>query len=88
MIMFDKLDAVVERFQEVNEKLADPSIYERQAEFKQLNTERSHLEEIVNVYKEYKQTKENIEEAKEILKNENDEDMRDVAKKNSVRVKN
>jgi peptide chain release factor 1 len=34
MSMFDKLDAVVKRFEELDEKMADPTIYDRQDEFK------------------------------------------------------
>ncbi|MDD0854048.1 peptide chain release factor 1 [Halobacteriovorax sp. GB3] len=78
--MFDKLDAVVDRYEELTEKLADPTIYDRQDEFKKISSERANLEEIVQVFREYKQIKEDIEEAKEILKNEKDEDMREMAK--------
>jgi peptide chain release factor 1 len=78
--MFDKLDSVVERFETLTEKLADPTIYDRQAEFKKISSERSNLEEVVNVYKDYKQLRDDIEEAKEILKSEKDEDMREMAK--------
>ena len=45
MSMFNKLDSVVERFETLTEKLADPSIYDRQAEFKKISSERSNLEE-------------------------------------------
>lgn len=78
--MFDKLEDVVQRFEQVNEKLADPTVYERQKEFQELNRERSNLEEIVAVYKEYKQAKADLEEAKNMLRNEKDEDLRAMAK--------
>ncbi len=80
MSMFDKLDAVVERFESLTEKLADPTIYDRQDEFKKISSERSNLEEVVIAYREYRQIKEDIEEAKDILKNEKDEDMKEMAK--------
>jgi peptide chain release factor 1 len=80
MSIFDKLASVVDRFEALNEKLADPTIYDRQAEFKKISSERSNLEEVVNVYKQYTQLKEDIDEAKDILKNEKDEDMREMAK--------
>ncbi|CBW25534.1 peptide chain release factor 1 [Halobacteriovorax marinus SJ] len=80
MSMFDKLDAVIERFETLTEKLADPTIYDRQDEFKKISSERSNLEEVVVAYKEYRQMKEDIDEAKEILKNEKDEDMKEMAK--------
>lgn len=78
--MFDKLDAAVQRLETLNEKMADPTLYDRQAEFKEVSSERSHLEPIVNAYKEYRRAKDDIEEAKNILKNEKDEDMREMAK--------
>lgn len=80
MSIFDKLEDVVRRYEVVNEKLTDPTIFERQKEYRALTTERSNLEEIVAVYREYKQVKENIAAAKEMLQNEKDEDMRAMAR--------
>ncbi len=79
MSMFDKLDQVVERYETLTEKLADPSIYERQKEFKKISSERAMMEDVVLCYKKYKQITEDITEAKEMLK-ESDEDMKEMAK--------
>ena len=79
MSMFDKLDQVVERYNTLTEKLADPSIYERQKEFKKISSERAAMEDIVICYKKYRTVVEDIEEAKEMLK-ESDEDMKEMAK--------
>ncbi|MBL6990964.1 MAG: peptide chain release factor 1 [Bacteriovoracaceae bacterium] len=78
--MFNKLDEVVNRYEELTEKLADPSIYDRQSEFRKISEERANLEELVEVYKVYKDKKNDLEEAKSILKNEKDEELRDMAK--------
>jgi peptide chain release factor 1 len=78
--MFDKLDEVVARFDELTEKLGDPTLYERQSEFRALNQERSNLEDIVRVFKEYKVIKSDLDEAKRILHNEKDEELRSMAK--------
>lgn len=78
--MFAKLEGVVRRFETLTEKMGDPSLYERKDELKKVSEERSNLEEIVRVYKEYKQVKEDYEGAKEILKNESDEELREMAK--------
>ncbi|WP_034720332.1 peptide chain release factor 1 [Bacteriovorax sp. DB6_IX] len=78
--MFDKLDAVIDRYEVLTEKLADPTIYDRQDEFKKISSERAAVEELVEVYKEYRTLVSDIEESKEILKNEKDEDMREMAK--------
>lgn len=86
--MFDKLEAVVQRFEELTEKLADPSLYDRQAEFKKISSERGSIEEVVVVYKEYKNAKQELEEAKELLKTESDEDLRDMAKEEITDLEN
>jgi peptide chain release factor 1 len=78
--MFDKLEKVVDRFDELTEKMADPTLYDRQAEFKKISEERSNLEDIVNCYKKYRQIKDDIEGSKDILKNEKDEELREMAK--------
>ncbi len=78
--MFSKLDAVVLRFEKLTERLADPTIYDRQEEFKATSGERAALVELVDAYKEYKKIIENLESSKEILKNENDEEIREMAK--------
>lgn len=80
MSIFNKIDAVVRRYELLTEKLADPSIYDRQKEFKEVSGERASLEELVNTYKAYKLVKIELENAREILKTESDPDMRELAK--------
>ena len=78
--MFDKLEGVVKRYEELTEKLADPTLYDRQAEFKKISSERANLEEIVQCFNEYKKVRDEIQDAKDILKSEKDEDLREMAK--------
>ena len=78
--MFHKLDDVVKRYEQLEEKLADPSLYDRQNEFKKISEERSALVDIVETYKTYKKVKSDLEEAKEILRSEKDEELREMAK--------
>jgi peptide chain release factor 1 len=78
--MFDQLEKVVERFNTLTEKMANPSLYEKKEEFRAISEERAGLEDLVIAYKEYKKTKEDIDGAKDILKNEKDEEMREMAK--------
>lgn len=80
MSMFDKLEDVVKRFNELTEKLADPTIYDRQVEFKQVSGERGNIEELVKCYIEYKKIKSDLDGAKDILESEKDPDMREMAK--------
>ena len=78
--MFDKLGAVVKRFEELTEKLADPTIYDRQKEYREISSERSSIEDVVVAYKNYLKVKADLSQAQEILKTENDPDMREMAK--------
>ena len=78
--MFDKLGAVVKRFEELTEKLADPTIYDRQKEYREISSERSSIEDVVIAYKNYLKVKADLAQAQEILKTENDPDMREMAK--------
>lgn len=80
MSMFDKLEEVVKRYEELTEKLADPTIYDRQAEFKKVSEERGNIEDLVICYKKYKKIKGDLDGAKELLATEKDEDMREMAK--------
>jgi len=80
MSIFDKLSAVVKRYEQLTEKLADPSIYDRQSELREVTTERSNIEELVQTYNKYKKLKSDLDGAKDILMNEKDEEMRDMAK--------
>jgi peptide chain release factor 1 len=78
--VFDKLEAVVKRYETLTERLADPSIYDNQPEFKKISAERSNLEEVVTLYQEYKKITDNLNQAKELLRAESDEEMREMAK--------
>jgi PCRF domain len=80
MSMFDKLDSVVKRFETLTERLADPSLYDRASEMREINTERSNIEPIVHKYKEYKKVVADIEGNKDIIHNEKDEEIREMAK--------
>ena len=80
MSIFTKLDQVVARFHELGDKLSDPSIYDRQSEFKEVSSERSNLEQIVEKYLLYKKVQTAIDGAKDILQNEKDPDLREMAK--------
>ena len=80
MSMFNKLDSVIDRFMELEEKMGDPSLYDRQDEFKAVSSERSNLVDIVEAYREYKKLRETIDGSKDILRNEKDEELREMAK--------
>jgi peptide chain release factor 1 len=78
--MFDKLEDLLIRFQELIEELNDPHVINDQNRFRKLMKEQNDLNDIVEKYKEYKATKTAIEESLMILDEENDEEMRELAK--------
>lgn len=78
--MFDKIEFIEDKYKELNEKISDPEIINDQAKWQKLMKEQSDLEPVVMKYREYKEAKEQLEGAKEILESSNDEEMRELAK--------
>lgn len=78
--MLDKLEAIYQRFKQVEEQLSQPDVLGDMARFKQMNREYKSLQRIVEKYFEYKNLVGNIQNAKEILKTEKDDEMREMAK--------
>ena len=75
--MIDRLEATLKRYNEIGEELASPEIISDIKKMTLLSKERTGLEKTVEVYKEYKKVLDDIEEAKELLK---DKDMANFAK--------
>ncbi len=78
--MFDRLEDLVRRLEEVLQSLSDPDIISDQNKYRELMKEQNELTPIVEKYKEYLAAKEGIEESRMILDEENDEEMRELAK--------
>ncbi|WP_207429218.1 peptide chain release factor 1 [Pedobacter sp. SYSU D00535] len=78
--MLDKLEAIKMRWEEVERELSNPSTVSDMKRFTQLNKEYKDLGKIVDEYKVYKNIVSNIEANKEILANEKDEELREMAK--------
>lgn len=78
--MFDKLDDILARFEEIEQELMNPGVMEDQNRFRNLRKEHSDLTDIVEKYKEYKAVQKNIEESLKILEEESDEELRELAK--------
>jgi peptide chain release factor 1 len=76
--MFDKLDLTENRFEEINLKLADPSVVANQDEYRKLMKEYSDLEEIVAKYREYKKVNSAISDALEMLNEKLDKEFREL----------
>ena len=78
--MLDKLKAIYDRYMEVEKLISSPEAMNDMKLYVQLNREYKDLTPIVKAYNEYKNIMSNIESSKEILKEENDDEMREMAK--------
>lgn len=94
--MFDKLELVENRYEELTQMISDPEVIANQSEWQKLMKEHASIEEVVFKYREYKKVKQNMEEAKEMMQ---DPEMKELAEtefyeakrndtKNRGRIKN
>ena len=86
--MFDKLDFITEKYQELSEKVADPAIIADQATWQKYMKEMAEIEPIVKAYEKYKKMKADLEDAWEIVNMEDDEEMREMAKEEAHELEN
>ena len=75
--MIERLKAIEEKYNKLQEELASPDIYNDMEKMKTLSKEASDLEETVTTYNRYKEVIKNIDDDKEMLK---DPDMAELAK--------
>ena len=78
--MFDRLEDLLIRFEEIMGELNEPNVTENQKRFRALMKEQSDLTPIVEAYKEYKQRKQDVEDSLSMLEMEDDEEMREMLK--------
>lgn len=78
--MFDRLEDLLIRYEEVMGELQEPDVANDTERFKRLMKEQSDLAPIVAAYKEYKQCRQNVEDSLAMLEEESDEEMRELAK--------
>jgi len=80
--MFDlqaKLDEIVEKYQELNKKISDPDIMNDSNKYQKLLKKHAKIKKIVDKYRIYKQVISGIEEAEELLDEEDDEEVKELA---------
>ena len=82
--MFQKLEGVEARYEELNKLISDPDVISNQNEWKKLMKEHSSIEDVVMKYREYKQTEKAFEEAKEMM---NDPELKDLAEEEMLSAK-
>lgn len=78
--MFDKLELLIEKFEELEKKIIDPEIMKDMNVWQKLAKEHGDMKPIVEKYREYSKHKKELEENKEMLKEGLDDDMKDLVK--------
>lgn len=78
--MFDRLQSVEDRYDRLNELLSDPDIVNDTNKLRTLSKEQSDLQDTVDAYREYKDIKSQLAEAKAMLEEKLDADMREMVK--------
>ena len=85
--MFDKLEDLLRRFEEILNELSEPDVTSNQQRFKALMKEQSDLTPIVEAYKEYKKCNQDIEDSIAMLEEEKDPEMREMLKEENAEAK-
>lgn len=78
--MFDRLEDILIRFEEIMGELNEPTVANNQERFRMLMKEQSSLTPLVEAYKEYKKCRQDVEDSLAMLETESDEDMKDMLK--------
>jgi peptide chain release factor 1 len=78
--MFDRLEDILAKFEEITEELHEPTVTVNQERFRMLMKEHSGLSPIVEAYREYKKSNQDIQDSLSMLEEESDEEMRDMLK--------
>ena len=78
--MFDKLEDLVRRFEEITNELTEPSVVNDQNRFRKLMKEQSDLQPLVDAYTEYRKCQETVEDSLAMLESESDDEMREMFK--------
>ena len=82
--MFDKLETVEKRYEELTVKISDPEVISRTNEWREYMKEHAEIEPIVQKYREYKKAKKAYEDAKEMME---DPEMKDLAEEEMLENK-
>jgi peptide chain release factor 1 len=78
--MEEKLEQLKQRYDELQELIADPDIHKDPKRYKELMQEHSHLSELVAAYDEYTETQQALAETRELVEHEQDPDMKAMAR--------
>ena len=78
--LLEKYESIKHRFEEIQQQITDPDVIADMKRYVKLNQEYKSLEKLVSVFKEYKNLVDNIESGKEILEEETDPELREMAR--------
>ncbi|GIN40298.1 peptide chain release factor 1 [Heyndrickxia sp. FSL K6-6286] len=78
--MFDRLQIVEDRYEKLNELLSDPEIINDTKKLREYSKEQSDIQETVMVYREYKEVQQQFKDAKAMLEEKLDNEMREMVK--------
>ncbi|GIW06814.1 MAG: peptide chain release factor 1 [Dehalococcoidia bacterium] len=84
--MYNRLDAVVRRYEDLTNELADPANLNDYERVIRLNRERTEIEPVVELYRDYRKTEQQIREARQILDEESDPELIAMAKDELARL--
>lgn len=85
--MFDRLEDLLRRYEEIMNELNEPSVTANQDRFRSLMKEQSDLTPLVEAYKEYKKVKQDAEDSMIMLESESNEEMRELLKEENSEAK-
>lgn len=85
--MFDRLEDLLRRYEEIMNELNEPSVTANQDRFRSPMKEQSDLTPLVEAYKEYKKVKQDAEDSMIMLESESDEEMRELLKEENSEAK-
>ena len=78
--LLEKYESIKHRFEEIQQQITDPSVMSDMKRYVKLNQEYKNLEKLVVVFREYKNMIDSIESGKEILEQETDQELREMAR--------
>ncbi|MDA7025379.1 peptide chain release factor 1 [Bacillus sp. CLL-7-23] len=78
--MLDRLKSIEDRYEKLNEKLSDPEVVNDPKKLREYSKEQSDIQETVEVYRHYRTASEQLDDAKAMLEEKLDSDMREMVK--------
>ena len=85
--MFDKLEDILRRYEDITMELNEPSVISDQDKFRKLMKEQKNLEPLIECYRQYKKCKETIDESVMMLEEESDPEMKEMLKEELAAAK-